>query len=193
MPTPANAHSRWHGVSVAGLVGAAIVLFIATLWAPDGEGASRADTAAVANPVEPAVATTVTLELPPVPLTEQVAPVPGVVFEIGALRSVDVVDPAPGEDAAPALRFAVTLRNDTDATVSLGSTFVNLYAGTQQLPMPGLPEPDGATLPERVAPGSSATGVFRFAVPVEDRSSVKIAVDYAVGVPRVVFAGSAPR
>lgn len=193
MPAPASDHSRWHGVGVAGIVGVAIVLFVATVWGPDGEGAPRVDTAAVASPVKPAAATTVTLELPPVPLTEQVTPVPGVVFGIGALRSIDVVDPAPGADAAPALRFAVTLRNDTDATVSLGSTFVNLYAGTHQLPMPGLPEPDGAVLPERVAPGASATGVFLFAVPVEDRSSVKIAVDYAVGVPRVVFAGSAPR
>ncbi|TFC07205.1 hypothetical protein E3O42_00210 [Cryobacterium adonitolivorans] len=183
----------WQGVGVVGVIGVAIILFVATLWLAEGTGSpSQAGTSAVARRAAPAAATA-TLELPAVPLTEHVSPVPGVVFGVGGLRSVGVDDPAPGEVGAPALRVAVTLRNDTDTTVSLGSTVVNVYAGTHQLPMPGLSESAGAPLPEQVAPGATATGVFLFAVPVEDRSSVKIAVDYAAGVPRVVFAGAAPR
>lgn len=132
------------------------------------------------------------VELPSVPLTEQVAPVPGLVFTIGAVRPVDVIDPVQSEVVAPALRLSVTLRNDTNATVSLESTTVSLYAGTQQLPMTALPESRGRTLPRWVAAGATVTGLYLFAVPAEDRSSVKVVVDYAVGAPRVVFAGTVP-
>jgi hypothetical protein len=133
------------------------------------------------------------VELPSVPLTEQVAPVPGLVFGIGAVRSVDVIDPAQGDAVAPALRVSVTLRNDTDAPVALESTTVSLYAGAQQLPMAALPQSRHGTLPERVAAGRMVTGLYLFAVPEEDRSSLKVVVDYAVGAPRVVFAGPVPR
>jgi len=132
------------------------------------------------------------VELPSVPLTEQVAPVPGLVFSIGAVRSVDVTDPAQGDVVAPTVRFWVTLRNDTNATVSLTSRAVSLYAGTPQLPMTALPESSG-TLPAWVTAGSTVTAPYQFAVPAEDRSSVKVVVDYAVGAPPVVFAGSVPR
>lgn len=133
------------------------------------------------------------VELPSVPLTEQVAPVPGLVFTIGAVRPVDVVDPAQGDVVAPALRLSVTVRNDTSAPVSLQSAAVSLSAGTQQLPMSALPESRGRTLPTWVAAGATVTGLYLFAVAAEDRSSVKVVVDYAVGAPRVVFAGPVPR
>ncbi|WP_130177269.1 hypothetical protein [Cryobacterium sp. SO1] len=139
------------------------------------------------------------VELPSVPLTEQVAPVPGLVFTIGAVQSVDVINPAEGEGegegegdvVAPALRLSVTLRNDTSARVSLESTAVSLYAGTPLLPTTALPE--SQMLPEWVAAGATVTGLYLFAVPAEDRSSVRVVVDYAVGVPRVVFAGAVTR
>jgi len=132
-------------------------------------------------------------ELPPVPLTEQVAPVPGVVFGIDSLEAVDGVAQGPGEVGGPALRFTLTMRNDTDAEVSLAATVVNLYAGADQLPMVDLREPGGIPLPETVAAGATVTGVFIFAVPTDQRDQVKIGVDYVVGVPIVVFEGSAPR
>ncbi|TFD84548.1 hypothetical protein E3T61_19015 [Cryobacterium lactosi] len=147
--------------------------------------------------LEPFAAESPLVELPSVPLTEQVAPVPGLVFTIGAVRSVDVIDPGEGEGegvaVAPALRLSVTLRNDTNDTVSLESTAVSLYAGTQLLPMTALPESRGGMLPEWVPAGATVTGLYLFAVPAEDRSSVRVVVDYAVGAPRVVFAGTVPR
>ena len=188
----ARAQYLWQGIGVVAVIGVAIVLFLATLWLSEGQGpVSQVGAAAVMSPAAPPAGASKTVELPPVPLTVRVAPVPGVVFGVGALQSVDVVNPAPGEAAA--LRFALTLRNDTDTTVSLRSTLVNLYAGTGQHPMLGLAQADGVPLPDTVSPGATATGVFLFAVPIEDRSSVKIAVDYAVGVPRVAFVGAAPR
>jgi hypothetical protein len=59
--------------------------------------------------------------------------------------------------------------------------------------MAALPQSRHGTLPERVAAGGMVTGLYLFAVPAEDRSSLKVVVDYAVGAPRVVFAGSVPR
>lgn len=143
-------------------------------------------------PEPPADAAPLT-ELPPVPLTEQVAPVPGVVFGIDGLEAVDGVAQGPGEVGGPALRFTLTLRNDTEATVSLASTVVNLYAGAEQLPMVDLQEPGGLPLPDDVGAGATVTGVFVFAAPVDQRDQVKIGVDYLVGVPIVVFEGAAPR
>ncbi|MBX0299474.1 hypothetical protein K2F54_05735 [Cryobacterium sp. 1639] len=132
-------------------------------------------------------------ELPPVPLTEQVAPVPGVVVSISGLEAVEGEAQGPGEVAGPALRFTLSMRNDGDAPVSLTSTVVTVYSGPEQTPAVDLRGPGGVPLPEEVAPGATVTGVFIFTVPPEERDQVKIGVDYTVGVPIVVFEGSAPR
>jgi len=182
-------------VAVARL-GAPVLSTSATLDPPDTltpeEGAS-VTAGAEPQALEPSAMESPLVELPSVPLTEQVAPVPGLVFTIGAVRPVDVIDPAQGDVVAPALRLSLTLRNDTNATVSLESAAVSLYAGTQHLPTTALPESRGKTLPTWVAAGATVTGLYLFAVPAEDRSSVKVVVDYAVGAPRVVFAGTVPR
>lgn len=132
-------------------------------------------------------------ELPPVPLTEEVAPVPGVVVSIGSLEAVEGEAQGPGEVGGPALRFTLSMRNDGDTPVSLTSTVVTVYSGPEQLPAVDLRGPGGVPLPEEVAPGATVTGVFIFTVPPEDRDEVRIGVDYTVGVPIVVFEGSAPR
>ncbi|WP_162942776.1 hypothetical protein [Cryobacterium soli] len=224
-PTSATSPRRWRWVGVAGVVGVAVLLLVATIWLSQGGGsplvgATGAASTASATPPEPSAPPTTpsdppaaTLpqvtteapapaptegsnaplaELPPVPLTEQVAPVPGVVFGIDGLESVEGVAQGPGEVGGPALRFTLTVRNDTGATVSLLSTVVNLYAGTEQLPMIDLQQPGAVPLPGEVAAGGTVTGVFVFAVPVEERGRVKIGVDYTVGVPIVVFEGEAP-
>jgi hypothetical protein len=132
-------------------------------------------------------------ELPPVALTEQVAPVPGVVVSIKNLEAVAGEAQGPGEVGGPALRFTLSLRNDGDAPVSLESTVVTLYSGPEQLPATDLTGPGGVPLPGEIAAGATVTGVFIFAVPPEQRDQVKIGVDYTVGVPIVVFEGAAPR
>jgi hypothetical protein len=132
-------------------------------------------------------------ELPPVPFTEQVAPVPGVVVSIGDLEAVTGEAQGPGEVGGPALRFTLTLRNDGDAALSLESTVVTVYSGPEQTPALELREPGGVPLPAEIAPGATATGVFVFTVPPEQRGQVKIGIDYTVGVPIVVFEGAAPR
>lgn len=132
------------------------------------------------------------VEQAPVPLTGSATVVPQVVFTLGTLEAVDGVAQGPGEVAGPALRFTLTVRNDTAASVSLAATVVNLYAGVDQTPSIDLAEPGGVPLPNEVKPGKSVTGTFVFAVPRDARNPVKITVDYSVGVPIVVFQGPAP-
>lgn len=155
--------------------------------APEADEASPAPEADVvpgdaAAPVEKA----------PVTLTESAAAIPQLVFSLGALEAVDGEAQGPGEVAGPALRFTLTVRNDTAASVSLASTVVNLYAGVDQAPSMDLAEPGGSPLPDEVRAGRSATGTFVFAVPRDARNPVKIAVDYSAGIPVVVFEGAAP-
>ena len=132
------------------------------------------------------------VEKVPVALTESAAAVPQVVFSLGALESVEGTAQGPGEVAGPALRFVLTVRNDTAESVSLESTVVNLYAGADQVPSMDLAEPGGVPLPSSVKPGQSATGTFVFSVPRDSRNPAKITVDYSVGIPIVVFEGQAP-
>jgi hypothetical protein len=132
-------------------------------------------------------------ELPSVPLTEEVAPVPGIVIGIDGLESVTGEAQGPGEVGGPALRFTLSMRNDGDSPLSLESTVVTVYSGPDQTPAPDLREPGGVPLPAEVPAGSTVTGVFIFTVPLEHRDQVKIGVDYTVGIPIVVFEGAAPR
>ncbi|MDJ0337980.1 hypothetical protein [Cryobacterium sp. PH31-O1] len=129
----------------------------------------------------------------PVPLTQTAAAVPGVVFGIEAVEAVDGVARGPGEVGGPSLRFTVTVRNDTPDAVNLTATVVNLFFGAEQSPATELTASGGAPFPEAVAPGATQQGVFVFAVPTDQRDRVRIAVDYLVGVPIVLFEGAAPR
>jgi hypothetical protein len=129
----------------------------------------------------------------PVGLTEPAAPVPGVTFSISGLEAVDGVANGPGEVAGPALRFTLSVRNDTAEAVSLVATVVNVFAGADRAPAAELGEPGGVPLPETVAPGETATGVFVFNVPTDQRDQVQISVDYSVDAPIVLFEGAAPR
>ena len=128
----------------------------------------------------------------PVPLTDPAVAVPGVVFSISELEAVEGVARGPGEIAGPSLRFAVSVRNDTAATVSLTSTVVNFFFGAAQSPATELAAPGGVPFPDAVAAGQAAQGVFVFTVPADARDEVQIAVDYSAGVPIVLFEGAAP-
>lgn len=132
-------------------------------------------------------------ERPAVPFTRSSAPVAGVVFSIDKLQAVKGIAQGPGEVGGPSLRFELTVRNDTAKAVSLTSTVVNVYFGPDEAPATELRKPGGIPLPETVAPGRTARGVFIFAVPEESRDQVRITADYTAGVPIAVFEGQAPR
>ncbi|MGY4858327.1 hypothetical protein [Cryobacterium sp. AP23] len=212
--TDTPAHRFWRMTSVAGLVAVAFSLLGATFWlsrveAPTvaaASGLAEFLNASVSSPpghsaVTPAApprsgaqgspsGSAALSELPPVPLTEEVAPVPGVVFSIDGIEAIDGGLAAVG---TPGLRFTLTVRNDTDAVVALGSATVRLYAGTPLQPATNVADPGGVPLPPNLEAGVMGLGVFDFAVPAEQRSQVRIVIEYAAGVPIVVFEGAAPR
>ncbi|KQO11425.1 hypothetical protein ASF06_01870 [Agreia sp. Leaf244] len=118
---------------------------------------------------------------------------PGVTATVGKITSVDGVAKGVGETAGPAIRFEVTITNESAETIDLGLTTIlvdyraDLVPGTQ---MSG--NADQESFPASLASGKSATASYVFTVPVEDRESVRITIDYLAGVPLAVFAGSVP-
>jgi len=208
----------WQGVGVVGLIGVALILLIVTLWLAQSEG-PPAITVAQAGSVETSmrpqlvgsVATPVPgaahpgqeqpsdsafpsmglSELPPVPLTEEVAPMPGIVFSVVGLEVVDASD---GFESAgtSALQFTLRVRNDSGVPVILSSSAVTVSAAAASALPDQLAEPGSLPLPNHVGVGATGSAVYSFEVPVGYRGQIRIAVDYAPGAPLVVFEGAAP-
>lgn len=132
-------------------------------------------------------------EAPPIGFDEPAEPVPGVIFTLAGLEPVEGEAEGPGEVAGPAIRFRLAVQNNTAADVSLATTVVNVYGGPDAIPAQDLRGPGGVPLPASIAPGQSVEAVLVFTLPLDQRDVVRIAVDYAVGVPIVVFEGAAPR
>ena len=138
------------------------------------------------EPAPPSVA-------PPIGLDDPAEVIPGVTFSIAGLEPVEGEAEGRGQVAGPALRFRIDIDNATSEPVQLGTTVVNVFMGTAQRPAQELSGPGAEPFPSAVAPGGTASGVFVFGVPLEERDQVAISVDFAVGVPVVVFQGAAPR
>jgi hypothetical protein len=74
----------------------------------------------------------------------------------------------------------------------LTTAVVNLTFGADNTPATGLSGPGAASLPQEVAAGQTASGVYVFNVPSDQRDLVRVWVDYRLGLPVVVFEGAAP-
>ncbi|RIJ51509.1 hypothetical protein DZG00_08610 [Clavibacter lycopersici] len=190
---------------VAALVAVAVIISIVLVVStgPDGDTSGTAneepafpsDPNATSSPVtsqDPADGQAPPEEASPVALDATAEPVPGVSASIGSLAAVDGVADGPGEVAGPAVSFTLTIENRTDAAVSLASTVVTVASGDDLLPADPL-STGSAPLPAEAAPGETVTGTYVFALPLERRDDVRIAVDYMAGTPVVVFQGPAPR
>ncbi|WP_158590153.1 hypothetical protein [Amnibacterium setariae] len=124
------------------------------------------------------------------------APVPikkALSAEVVKTEAVQGTAEGPGEIAGPSVRFTIRLSNSTGRAVDLSSTVVNAYSGADGAPAVQLRSPGGRAFPTRVANGSSATGVFVFNIPSDERSKVEVTVDTAVGNPVIAFRGAVPR
>lgn len=188
----------------AAVVIAAVVAF--AIWprgdtvAEPGEpdGSARPSAAATSYPLPTPTAPvsgepTPPPQAPPVGFDEPAEVVPGVTFSIADLEAIEGEAEGRGQVAGPAIRFRVDIINATSEPVDLGTTVVNLFMGTSQNPAQDLSGPGVEPFPAQVGAGGTASGVFVFNVPLEHRDQVTISVDFAVGVPVVVFQGSAPR
>lgn len=128
----------------------------------------------------------------PIGLDESAEPVAGLVSQVRKLEAVEGQASAKGEVAGPALRFELTLTNNTAVSIPLDTAVVTVEYGAAHTPAGDLAEPGGKPLPDSVGAGKSVTGVYVFTVPPEAREQVRVLLDYSVDVPIVVFEGAAP-
>lgn len=97
-----------------------------------------------------------------------------------------------GEVAGPAVRFKITVLNDTAGALALEGAVVDVSYGDDEQPASQLSGPAPAAFPASVAPGESGVGVFIFAVPLDARDKVKIHFNLEAETPIATFAGPAP-
>lgn len=116
----------------------------------------------------------------------------GVTATIAEMTAVQGVATGIGEIAGPAVRFKVTVVNDSAAALSLDRAVVDLSYGNDEQPAAQLSGPDPVAFPSSVAPGASGVGVFIFAVPLDGRDKVKIHFNLEAETPIATFAGQAP-
>lgn len=124
---------------------------------------------------------------------EPAQPAPGLKYQLSPLEAVSGQAAQPGEVAGPAIRFTVTITNDTQDAVSLSQAVVNVYYGADRTPGDALTEPGGSPFPASVAAGSSATATFVFRVPADQRDRVTITVDLNSTTTVQVFEGAGPK
>jgi hypothetical protein len=147
----------------------------------DRKGKSDQELATIAQPVAAAV-----------DLRSRKAVKGGVSATITEMTAVQGVATGIGEVAGPAIRFKVTVLNDTAAALPLDRAVVDISYGNDEQPANQLSGPDPLAFPASVAPGESGAGVFIFAVPLDARDKVKIHFNLEAETPIATFAGTAP-
>jgi hypothetical protein len=116
----------------------------------------------------------------------------GVSATVTEMTAVQGMATGIGEVAGPAVRFKVTVVNDTAAALPLDGAVVDVSYGKDEVPAGQLSGPDPVAFPSAVAPGASGVGVFVFAVPLDGRDKVKIHFNLEAETPIATFAGQAP-
>ncbi len=147
----------------------------------DRSGKSEAELAAIAQPTAA-----------PVDLKAKKTVRGGISATITDMSAVQGEAKGIGEIAGPAVRFTVTVVNDTEAALSLDSAVVNVSYGDDSQPASQLSGPDPVAFPASVKPGDKGTGVFIFAIPLDARDKVVIHFNLEAETPIATFAGRAP-
>lgn len=204
---------RWlviGGVVAAAVVVGAIVTYALVSSAPgDGDAkpsSSASSTRSSPAPESPAPTASATDDAPgsgpttgpdgretqaPVPISSPATPEAGVGVRVAAVEAVDGEAAGPGETAGPAIRVTIEIANDGSEELDLTTAVVNVFYG-DGIPASQLSRPGGSPFPSAVAAESTATGVFVFVIPTDQRQSVQISVDLALRAPIVVFEGAVP-
>lgn len=157
------------------------------------EGASADDQGASAAAATGAGDTGERAMSDPHPFDSPVDIATGVTATVGSLTSVEGQPEGVGETGGPAIRFEVTLTNNTADDIDLSLTTVLVDYGPDAVPggqMSG--NSDTTAFPASLGAGESATAVYVFTVPADQRAAVRVVVDYLAGVPLAVFTGAAP-
>lgn len=139
---------------------------------------------------EAELAATPQLVSAPVAITDPVVLRPGITADITRFESVTGAAAGPGEIAGPAIRFTVSVHNQSAAPASLEDALINVEYGPNRTPALQLSGPGAARFPESVDVGATASAVFVFLLPLDQRDQVHIYLNYEVSSPIAAFAGS---
>ena len=116
----------------------------------------------------------------------------GISASVGQMTAVSGEARAPGDIAGPAVRFELSIVNNSGETVNLAAAVVNLFYGSGKTPASSLPGPNVGALPDSLASGATARSHFVFSVPAAESQSLTVTLDYAVDAPLVAFVGPGP-
>lgn len=130
---------------------------------------------------------------PAVPVVDGVAASDQAEVRVTGMEAVDGEARGIGEIAGPAVRFTVSVTNNTGAAIDLGSAVVMVESGDERLPATELSGPGAEPFPPAVEPGETVSGAFVFLIPVESRDQVFIYLNYSVDVPMAAFSGAVPK
>lgn len=128
----------------------------------------------------------------PVPLPSPAAPAEDVTARLSKLEAVVGETTIPGEVGGPAVRVTVEVVNGTDEALDLSGVVVNAYYGPDQVPAGPIGQPGGDPFTGTLAPGATATGVYLFSIPEDQRDQVRFEVDLTPESTVVIFEGAAP-
>jgi hypothetical protein len=127
--------------------------------------------------------------LAPVPLDEAAEPADALEVELASLEAVEGIAEIAGEIAGPALRITVEATNRGTAALDTPAVIVNLYIGEDRRPANTIMQPGSRAFPPSIPAGGTASGVYLFTVPMEERDLILVEVDLAFGEPVVLFEG----
>lgn len=113
------------------------------------------------------------------------------VVHVSAVQSLQGKADGIGEISGPAIRFDVTVTNESAKPITLSTAVVNVTSGKAKTPADELTSAR-TPFPTSLAAGKSATAVYTFTLAKADRTDVGVSFDYRAGDPVVVFTGSFP-
>jgi len=116
----------------------------------------------------------------------------GVEAVVTGLESVAGEAEGIGQIGGPAVRFRISVTNNTSAALDLMDALVTVEAGLDGEPATELIGPGAVPFPESVAPGGQATATYVFSVAPELRSRILIRFNYSAAAPILAFEGPAP-
>ncbi|MFF1632844.1 hypothetical protein [Leifsonia sp. NPDC058248] len=110
----------------------------------------------------------------------------GMTAKIVSIEPVDAKAIRAGETAGSAIKVTIALTNTTGKDVSLSQVSVNSYYGSKSTPAVALS--NGAKpLHGSLANGATASGVYLFSVPADQRAAAVVTMTDAAGAPVTVF------
>lgn len=148
----------------------------------DPSSASPSDPPSTVNTVKPLVLS----------FDKTATPLRDVDLEVTQVETIVGKGRIPGEISGPALRISLTATNDTDRAIAVNTTVANLYYAADRTPASPLIKSGADPFPASIRAGASATGVFVFTVPKDDRDPLRLEVILGSKFRVVEFSGSCP-